>query len=474
MACPADILIYGGAAGGGKTWALLLEALRNYQNKDYGAVIFRRIYPNITNEGGLWDESRKLYPLLGGKADNGDLKWTFPSQARIKFSHCQHESDVLNWKGAQVPLFGFDQLEEFTEYIFWYIVSRNRSMCGVLPYIRATVNPVPADDPTGGWVHRLISWWLNEETGLARPERDGVIRWFVRLNEHLQWYDTREAAVKAAIDFGFPPERAVLLPKSLTFIAATLEDNKLLMEADPGYYANLMALPLVERERLYGGNWNVRPSAGKVFHREWFDIVDSVPAILTTVRAWDKAGTAGAGCYTAGVKMGKDPQTGLVYVLDVVRGQWSAFDRESLIKQTAILDGTDTKVYTEQEPGSGGKESAQNTVINLAGFSVYADPVRGNKLKRAEPLSAYAGARNVKLLRAPWNQEYLSELHSFSMDDDGFKDQVDASSMAFNKLALHCRSLSLYSGGALVTEEREKSSVEQAISRRGVYWPGGM
>jgi predicted phage terminase large subunit-like protein len=227
---------------------------------------------------------------------------------------------------------------------------------------------------------------------------------------------------------------------------------------------------MVERERLHGGNWNVKPSAGFIFNRSWFEIVEAAPVNLITARYWDKAGTDGGGCYTAGVKMGKDMQTGLVYVLDVVRGQWSAGAREQLIRQMAILDGTDTKVYTEQEPGSGGKESAQNSVINLQGFSAYADPVRGNKLKRAYPFSSYAEARNVKLLRGHWNQDYLSELHSFSPDDDGFKDQVDASSGCFNKLALHARSFVMQCAGAV--SESGRSSVEAMVQRTGYYWPG--
>jgi hypothetical protein len=80
LSTPADIAIYGGAAGGGKTFAELLEPLRHVSNKDFGAVIFRRTTPQITNEGALWDGSTKLYPLLGAKPNQGDLYWTFPSR----------------------------------------------------------------------------------------------------------------------------------------------------------------------------------------------------------------------------------------------------------------------------------------------------------------------------------------------------------------------------------------------------------
>jgi predicted phage terminase large subunit-like protein len=250
----------------------------------------------------------------------------------------------------------------------------------------------------------------------------------------LEWHETREQAVEAAIRFGFPPDKAGMLPKSFTFIAATLEDNQKLMEADPGYYANLMSLPLVERERLYGGNWNARPSAGKVFNRAWFTIVGAAPNDCRWVRYWDKAGTDDGGCYTVGVKMGWSASAQRWYVGHVAREQLSHLGRERLIKSTAQMDGPNVDVYTEQEPGSGGKESAMNTVINLAGFAVHVDRVSGDKYSRAKPYSAQCEAMNVSLVEGAWNQAYIDELHNFDPNRGCFKDQVDASSGAFNKL----------------------------------------
>ncbi len=137
----ADIAIYGGSAGGGKSWALLFEPLRHVANPGFGAVIFRRTMPMITNEGGLWDESMGLYPLAGATPMIGSHDWRFPSGANVGFRHLQHEVTKLDWQGAQVALIGFDELTHFTESQFFYMFSRNRSMCGVRPYIRATTNP---------------------------------------------------------------------------------------------------------------------------------------------------------------------------------------------------------------------------------------------------------------------------------------------------------------------------------------------
>lgn len=149
------------------------------------------------------------------------------------------------------------------------------------------------------------------------------------------------------------------------------------------------------------------------------------------VRYWDKAGTRGGGAYTVGVLMGVD-KNGFVWVLDVVRGQWDSFDREQILKQTAKMDGVSTSVYVEQEPGSGGKESAENTIKSLIGFKVYADRPTGDKETRAEPFAVQVNGANVKMLKAAWNKVYLDELMYWPASK--YKDQVDASSGAFAKV----------------------------------------
>jgi len=178
-----------------------------------------------------------------------------------------------------------------------------------------------------------------------------------------------------------------------------------------------------------------QPLEGGMFKYGWFTIVDAAPwAMARVVRYWDKAGTADGGAYTAGVLMGL--MGGVVWVLDVVRGQWTAGMREQTIRTTATLDrqrwGDGYGVYVEQEPGSGGKESAESTVRNLAGFTVHADRPTGDKALRAEPYAAQAEAGNVRILSGAWNAAYLNELCSFPTGT--YADQVDASSGAFAKL----------------------------------------
>src|SRR5260221_6962819 len=249
LSTPADICIYGGAAGGGKSFGLLLEALRHIDNPDYGWVIFRRTYPQIKNEGGLWDESCKLFPLVGGKGKE-TLEWDFPSGAKGKFAHMQYDKDKYSWQGAQIPFIGFDEVTHFTESQFFYMLSRNRSTCGVKPYMRATCNP-DADS----WVKRFLAPWVSEKWPEEDKARSGEIRWFVREDGLLRWLDRGETHPD-----GY----------SVTFIEADVYDNPKLLEKDPDYIKRLKALPLVEQERLLKKNWSIRHEGGTKFKRGWF------------------------------------------------------------------------------------------------------------------------------------------------------------------------------------------------------------
>lgn len=177
-----------------------------------------------------------------------------------------------------------------------------------------------------------------------------------------------------------------------------------------------------------------RPADGNRIKRHWFEIIEALPTGGKFVRYWDKAGTQDGGAYTAGVLMCLNK--GFWYVVDVQRAQLSAMERENLIKQTAHIDRQrfgNVIIYVEQEPGSSGKESAQATIRNLAGFNVKADPPSGDKDVRLNPFEAQAEAGNVKLLRGTWNFDYLEELTA--IPNGTYRDQADATSGAFNKLA---------------------------------------
>lgn len=429
LSSPADIAIYGGGAGGGKTWALLLEAIRHVLNPTFGGVLFRRTYPQITAIGGMWDESLKLYPLLGAKPNKTDLYWEFPSGMKLKFAHMQYERHMFEWQGSQLPFIGYDELTHFSESQFFYMLSRNRTLSGVKPYIRGTCNPDP-----DSWVAKLIEWWINQETGYPIPERSGVIRWFVRDQEDMLWGDSKEELIAK----GFAPLRI----KSLTFIPASVHDNKVLMETNPEYLGNLQALPLIDRERLLGGNWKIKPAAGKLFNRAWFEIVDAVPSGGEECRFWDFAATekkiSGRDPdYTASVRIRK--VRGTYYVLDMTAEQIGAVEADKQMANITIQDakeaeeaGANYKVAWEIEPASAGKKENARLIRLLDGFEATGEYARGDKVQRLKPLAAQSEAGNVKLLRGEWNQMWLNHMHGQpELDHD---DIADASGGAYRAL----------------------------------------
>lgn len=178
-----------------------------------------------------------------------------------------------------------------------------------------------------------------------------------------------------------------------------------------------------------------QPREGDMFKRHWFEIVPVAAAGGRRIRFWDKAATQDGGNYSVGVLMSEFG--GIYYVEDVVRGQWSSFNRETVTRQTAVLDNQkwpQVVTWLEEEGGSGGKDSAAASVKNLAGFRVKTERPTGDKETRAEPFADQAEAGNVKMVKGDWNEDYLNELCSFP--NGKFNDQVDGSSGAFNKLAL--------------------------------------
>lgn len=298
LASSADIVISGAAAGVGKTWALLVEPIRYMNVAGFGGVIFRRTGPQIRNEGGLWDTSVTIYPAAKGKPKESYLEWNFPKGNKIKFSHLEHEKNIYDWQGSQIPFIGFDELTHFSQKMFWYLLSRNRSVCGVAPYVRATCNPDP-----DSWVADLVAWWINQDTGYAIPERDGVIRYFTKISDTIVWGATEDEVIEAAWHELKPMVEAGKgsgiiardFVKSLTFITGSIYDNKKLLEADPGYLANLNAQDEQTKAQLLHSNWKVQANKNELYDypafRGMFDNVFS----LANGKKYITADIAGSG-----------------------------------------------------------------------------------------------------------------------------------------------------------------------------------
>ena len=216
-------------------------------------------------------------------------------------------------------------------------------------------------------------------------------------------------------------------------MASTVFDNKILLQKDPNYLANLKALPRFEREQLLQGNWNIRPSAGVFFQRSYFEVLPVLPRDLTFVRYWDRAATKKTETndpdYTVGVKLGRSAN-GVFYVAEIVRLQQSPMYVQNAIKNTASQDGWGVRIGIEQDPGQAGVAESEYVVRLLQGYAAKAYKVTKDKINRASPVSAQAEAGNIKILKAPWNEDFFRELENFP--EGTHDDIVDALSGAFN------------------------------------------
>lgn len=226
--------LYGGAAGGGKSDALLTEALRQVHIPHYRALILRKTYPQLSE---LIDRSRSLYKAAYPKASYNDSKhfWNFPSGAKIYFGAMQHTKDRINYQGKRYDFIAFDELTHFTWDEYSYMFSRNRpSGEGTRCYIRATTNP-------GGIGHS----WVKERFITCAPPL---------------------TPVKTNMQITDPDGNVINMERNRIFVPSTVFDNAELLKNDPNYLANLSLLPEKEKRALLYGDWD--SFAGQVFS-EW-------------------------------------------------------------------------------------------------------------------------------------------------------------------------------------------------------------
>ena len=226
--------LYGGAAGGGKSDALLAEALRQVHIPHYRAIIFRKTYPQLSE---LIDRSRAIYSAAFPRARYNQTEhcWTFPSGAKIYFGSMQYTKDRINYQGKRYDFIAFDELTHFTWDEYSYMFSRNRpSGPGTRVYMRASTNP-------GGIGHG----WVKDRFITVAPPLTPVVD---------------------AYEVPDPSGKLIQLSRRRIFVPSTVFDNQALLRNDPNYLANLAMLPEAERNALLYGSWD--SFDGQVF-REW-------------------------------------------------------------------------------------------------------------------------------------------------------------------------------------------------------------
>jgi predicted phage terminase large subunit-like protein len=380
--------LYGGAAGGGKSAALLMAALQYVDVPGYSAILFRRSYTDLSLPGALMDRAHEWLGGTDAHWNDQTKTWAIPKGGTVTFGYLASPNDKFRYQSAEFQFIGFDELTQFPELDYRYLFSRLRrlSTAEVPLRMRAASNP-------GGIGHD----WVKQRFLTERP-----------------------------------PDRA--------FIPAKLQDN-LSLDAEQ-YTKSLSELDPITRQQLLNGDWTARHGGSK-FRREWFDTVDIAPPESRFIRFWDLAATfpeAGEDPdWTAGVKLGLHPN-GSFYVADVQRFRETPHVVEAKIKRTAEVDGVGCAVRMEQEPGASGVMTIDHYARQvLLGYDFRGVKTTGAKEERANPVSAAAERKQIKIVRANWRTAFLDEIEAFPLGSHD--DQVDALSGAYQELAFSTRNL---------------------------------
>ncbi len=386
-------VMFGGAGGGGKTISLLLASQQYSDVPGHSALILRRTYKELSKSGAIMDRAHEMFRGTSAVWNGQEKCFFFPTghgnkPSRLQFGYLESERDKYQYQSAEFQDIFFEELTEFEESQYTFLFSRLRKPADMdCPLrMRSATNP-------GGIGH---GW------------------------------------VKAR----FPVDREPA-PSDPIFIPAAINDN-FAIDKD-AYIRSLMNLLPIDRERIMNGNWTVT-DGGRVIDRRWFanTFIDAPPpGILVRCRAWDLAASRDTtNKRTAGVRMCRTVDDG--YIVEHSVADWLVpGDRDDLIKSTAETDTPRVKILIEEEGGSGGPAQNQAIIKKLAGWDAESIKVTGgdgDKIRRAGPFAAQCKIGNVKIVRGPWNEDYLNELHA-AQEKARLLDQVDASSLAFNWLS---------------------------------------
>lgn len=422
-------VLFGGAAGGGKSDALLMAALQYVDVPGYSALILRRTWPDLNATGAILDRARTWLAGTSAHQKDGGRTFEFPGGGRLSFGYLQHDKDKYKFQSAEYQFVGFDELTQFEEAQYTYLFSRIR-------------RPKIACLTCGEAVRKYGKWWKHtskkgqKECTHILPDPK-VIAQYPAAPDGMTIFDTplrmRGATNPGGIGHDWVRARFIE-PKTRDaksiFIPSKLTDNPSLDQ--DSYIENLMHLTVTDRERLLAGDWDVAEE-GETFDRTWFNVVDQVPQSRLKCRYWDMAASESKTAdWTVGAKVVL--ADGRFYIEDIVRVQASPAKVERLILQTAMMDGRDCAIRIEQEPGSSGLHVIDHYRRKvLVGFNFDGVKPTGSKSLRAVPWAVASEAGNVFVLKAEWNKKFLDEVAMFPFG--AHDDQVDGVSGAVEYLS---------------------------------------
>jgi predicted phage terminase large subunit-like protein len=349
-----------------------------------------------------------------------NMAWTFPSGATVTFSHLNTEDTVYSFQGAQVSAILFDELTHFYESQFWYMLSRLRSESGIAGYVRATTNP-----DSDSWVAKLIDWYIDED-GYPIAERAGKERYFFRRNDQIFFgKNPQELLAKGAESEDV---------KTFTFIPATIEDNKILLESDPSYMSNLRSLSEIEKQRLLYGNWKVKQT-GNIFKLEDFNNYIVAPELTFKAIFVDTASKDGAKNDYSVIHLWGLGEKG-IYDIDQMRGKWKYSELKSILNAFLAKHSDINALYIEDK--SAGIPLIQEIKATTS-YPVKPIPRHTDKYSRAYQCTGYVESGRVFLNPSSrYYTDFVAELSSFSADKKGFNhdDQVDCMMDAIEQMLI--------------------------------------
>lgn len=426
-------VLFGGAAGGGKSDALLMAALQYVDVPGYSALILRRTWADLTLPGAIMDRANDWLAGTPAQKRDGGRYWIFPSGARLQFGYLQRENDRLRYQSAEFQFIAFDELTQWPhESTYNYLFSRLRQ-----PSIECVTCHVPLNRFQVG---RAVRYAHEPGHPCPKPTPDSkVVAQYKASADGMTIFEV-PLRMRAGTNPGGPGmnwvkgrfvDPATRVPDAY-FVRSLLQDNPSLNQKS--YREQLARLSPVDRERLLNGDWDVVES-GDVFDRTNFKPVQHTPADgVYWCRFWDLAATSGGGDWTVGALccVRKD---NTFHIEHVVRIQGNPNQVQNLIRQTADNDGRGVHIRMEQEPGSSGKTVIDHYYRNvLAGYNFSGVPSTGDKVTRATGLASYVAGGYVTYKVGRWNNDLLDEMQLFPVGSHD--DQVDATSGAFNYLML--------------------------------------
>lgn len=453
--------IYGGSMGGGKTHMGLMRFLLFVEDPNFIGFVIRKNASDLRGAGGAFDEAIEMFTKYDPKAkvNKMPMQITLSNGAKIFFTGLDGEKGMKSLQGKQIGAIMLDEATHFTEEEIVWAESRLRTKAKMIPNIWLTCNP-DKQSVIYEWIKDFYLYPRGtivdgeDVGGRAIPEKDGVVRYFLKVGNVNEWASTREELIE---EFGsrFPKNKETGIttasPKSFTFISATCLDNPPLLEANPEYVSTLASLPRITREKALYGNWEVQEENSGYFQRDWVEIVDDCHVkIKRNVRCWDIASTKPTESnphpdYTASVQMGKG-EDGYIYIFDARRDRIGILEVVDWIRDTAIEDRdygrARTETFIPQDPNAQAKYATQQWVVKLASYGIAVrvskSSPHNSKLDKFLPFCAVAEAGMVRVVRGSWNDMLLDELESFTHKRSTAyvkDDLVDSVSDNFSKLA---------------------------------------